>query len=62
MDLLNEMAEHRFGDLEVGNHAVFHGPDGHYVSGGAPQHPLGFIAHGQNVGGAGLYRDHGWFA
>jgi hypothetical protein len=62
MDLLDEMAEHRFGDFEVGYHAIFHGPNGHNVPWGAPQHPLGFIADCENVGGARLNRDDRWFA
>jgi hypothetical protein len=44
------VAEHRFGDFEVGNHTILHGPDGHDISRSASQHPLGFFTDGQDVG------------
>ncbi len=59
MDSLDEVAEHRLGDFEVCDDAVFHGPDGHDISRGASEHPFGFFAHGQDVGGARLDGDHG---
>ncbi len=58
MDLLDEMAEHGFGDFEVRDHAVFHGPNGHDISRRASEHPFGFIAYGKDVGSARLNRDH----
>ena len=46
VSLLNEVVEHLLGDFEVGDHAVFHGLDGHDVAGRAAQHLLGLLAHG----------------
>ena len=43
--LADEVAEHLLGDLEVRDHPVLHGTDGHDVAGGAPQHLLGVLAH-----------------
>src|SRR6266487_4914424 len=62
MHLLDEVTEHGFGDLEVGDDAVFHGPNGHDVAGSAAQHALGFFPDSQNVGGARLNRHDRWFA
>ena len=42
--LLNEVIQHALGDFEVGDDAVFHGPDGDDVAGRAAQHFLGFLA------------------
>ena len=50
MDLLDEVAQHRFGDLEVGDDTILHGPNGHDIPGRASQHPFGFFAYGQDVG------------
>ena len=44
--LLDEVVQHLLGDFEVGDHAVLHGLDGHDVARRAPQHLLGFLAHG----------------
>ena len=44
MRLLNEVIQHAFGDLEVRDYAVLHGPDGHDVAGRAAQHVFGFLA------------------
>src|SRR5664279_4098297 len=57
MDLLDEVAQHRFGDLKISDHAIFHGPNGHDIPWGASQHPFGFFAYGQDVGGPRLNRD-----
>jgi hypothetical protein len=57
MNLLDKVAQHRFGNLEVGDHAIFHGPDGHDIPRGAPQHPLGFFAYGKDIRGSRLNRD-----
>ena len=43
--LLDEIGEHLFGDLEIGDHAVLHRLDGHHVARRAAQHVLGFAAH-----------------
>ena len=42
--LLNEIVQHLLGDLEIGNHAVFHGLNGDDVAGRAAQHFLRFFA------------------
>ena len=49
MHLVDEMPQHRLGDLEVRNDPVLQRPDGHDVAGGAPEHPLRLVAHGQHV-------------
>ena len=41
MNPLNELLEHLFGDGEVGDHAVFHRPDGRDVAGRLAEHLLG---------------------
>src|SRR6266853_582546 len=41
--LLNEVGEHLFGHLEIGDHAVLHWLNGHYVARRAPEHVLGFL-------------------
>ena len=46
--LADEVAQHGLGDLEIGDHPVLHGTDGHDVAGGAAQHHLGFPAHRQH--------------
>lgn len=61
MNLLDEMAKHRLGDLKVGDDAVFHRPDGDDIAGGAAKHALRLIAHGQNIGGPRLDGDDGRF-
>jgi hypothetical protein len=58
MDLLDEVAQHRFGDLKISDHAIFHGPNGHDISGSAPEHPFGFFAYGEHIGGPGLDCDY----
>jgi hypothetical protein len=62
MDFLDEVAEHRFGNLKVRDHAIFHWPDGHDVSGGSSKHTLGFLADRQNIGSAGLNRNNRWLS
>src|SRR5712671_1377627 len=57
VDLLDKMTEHRFGYLEICDDAIFHGPNGHNVSGGASQHSFGFFANRQDVVRACLDRD-----
>ncbi len=49
--LLDEVVQHLLGDFEVGDHAVLHRLDGHDVAGRAPQHLLGFFAHGFHFAG-----------
>jgi hypothetical protein len=48
MDLVDEITEHAFGDLKVGDDAVFHGADGDDGAGSAAEHALGLIAHGEH--------------
>ena len=62
MNLLDEMPQHRFGDFEIGDDAVFHRPNGYDISGGASKHPLGFLADRQHVSRASLDRDNGRFS
>ena len=62
MDLLDEVAQHRFGDFKISDDAILHGPNGHDISRRASEHPFGFVANGQDVCGARLNRDHGGFA
>src|SRR5512136_1657995 len=56
MDLLDEMAQHRFGNLEISDDTILHGPNGHDISRRAAQHPFGFFSDSQNVGGSRLDR------
>ena len=45
----NEVTEHFLRDVEVGDDAVLQRPDGRDGAGGAAQHSLGFVPHGQNL-------------
>ena len=45
----DEVAQHRLGDLEVGDDAVLHGPHRDDVARRAAQHLLGFLAHGEDL-------------
>jgi hypothetical protein len=45
---VDEVAHHRLGDLEVGDDAVLHRPDGDDVAGGAAEHLLGVLADGDD--------------
>ena len=38
------MTEHLLGDVEIGNHSVFHRTDGGNASRGAAQHQFGFMS------------------
>ncbi len=49
MHLADEMLDHLFRDLEIGDHAVAQGADCLDISRGAAQHQLGFVADSQNV-------------
>ena len=62
MSLLDEVAEHRLGDLEVGNDTILEGADRRDVTGGATEHPLGLVTDGENLGRTRLDRDDGGFA
>src|SRR5581483_4660394 len=62
MNFLNEVAEHRFGDLEIRDHAVLQRPDRDDAARGAAEHAFGLRAHGQNFFAPALvsllHRDH----
>ena len=45
MRFLDEVVEHPLGHFEIGNHAVFHRPDGDDIPRRAAQHFLGFPTH-----------------
>jgi hypothetical protein len=60
--LLDEVAQHRLGDVEVGDDAVLHRADGGDVAWGAAEHLLGFVADGQDLAGGGVDRDDGRLA
>ncbi len=45
MHFADKVLQHLFGDGEIGDHAVFHRPDGGKIVGCAAQHPLGVRAH-----------------
>jgi hypothetical protein len=62
MDLLDEMAEHRFGNLEICDNSILHGPNGHDISRRSSEHSFGFFAYRKDVGGASLDRDDRWFS
>ena len=61
MRLLNEVIQHLLGDLEIGNHAVFHRLDGDDVAGGAAEHLLGLFADGLDFTGVLVDGDDGGF-
>ena len=56
--LLDEVAQHLLGRLEVGDHAVLERADGGDVVGGAADHPLGLVADGEDLAGGGVDRHH----
>jgi hypothetical protein len=59
--LLDEVAQHLLGRLEVGDHAVLERPDGGDVVGGAADHALGLVADREHLAGGGVHRHHGRF-
>ena len=48
MHLADEMFDHFFGSVEVGNHALAHGPDRLDRPWRAAQHQFGVLAHGEH--------------
>ena len=58
MNFGNEVTQHRLGHLKVGDDTIFERPNGDDVRRGSAKHPLGFVAHGKDLIGAGLHRDH----
>jgi len=49
VNLLDEVAEHRFGDLEIGDDSVFQRPDRDDVAGGAAEHLFRLGADGEHA-------------
>ena len=49
--LLDKVIQHLFRDFEVGDHAIFHGLDGHDVAGRAAKHLLGLFTHRLDLAG-----------
>ena len=58
VDLLDEVAEHLLGHVEVGDHAVLERADRRDRARGSAEHALGLDAHGVDLAGAGVDRDH----
>jgi hypothetical protein len=56
--LADEVAQHRLGDLEVGDHPVAQRPHRADRAGRAAQHALGLLAHGAHAVALGVDRDH----
>ena len=44
VSLLDEVRQHFFRDREIGNDAIFHGPDSHDIARRTTKHILGFFA------------------
>src|ERR1035441_4202191 len=59
---LDEIAQHHFGHLEVGDDAVAQRPDRLNMRGRLAQHLTSFLTHGKDFVGADVYRDHGRLA
>jgi hypothetical protein len=57
MHLLDEVAEHLFGDVEVGDHTILERSDGLDRAGRAAEHALGLDPHGVDLAGAGVHCD-----
>ena len=58
--LLNEVIQHALSDLEIGDHAVLHGPDGDDVARRAAHHLLRFFADGFHLAVVLIDGDNGW--
>src|SRR3954468_13066573 len=56
--LLDEVAQHLLGHVEVGDHAVLQRPDGLDRAGRAAEHPLGLDADGMHLPRPRVDRDH----
>ena len=57
--LVDEVAQHLLGRLEVGDHAVLERPDGGDVVGRAADHPLGLVTDREHLAGGGVHRHDG---
>src|SRR5204862_523507 len=62
VDLLDEVAQHLLGDVEVGDHAVLQRADGLDRARRAAEHALRLDADGVDLSGARVDRDHGRLA
>jgi len=49
VDLVDEVLDHQFGDVKIGDNTVFHGTDRFDVAGGLPDHLLGLTSDGQDT-------------
>jgi hypothetical protein len=58
--LLDEMAEHLLGHIEIGDHAVLERADGLDVAGRPAEHALGLDTDGVHVAGALVDCNHRW--
>jgi hypothetical protein len=58
VDRLDEVSEHLFGHLEVGDHPVLQRPDRGDVAGRAADHPLRLDPDRVDLAGFGVDRDH----
>jgi hypothetical protein len=58
VDLLDEVAEHLLGHLEVGDDPVLQRPDGRNRAGRPAEHALGLDPHGVDLTGPRVDRDH----
>ena len=56
--LRDEMPQHRFGDFEVGDHAIFQRADRDDIRRRAAEHPFRLVAHRQHFVRARLHCDH----
>ena len=59
--LANEMAQHRLGNLEIGNHPVLQRTHRNNVRRSAAEHALGFVTNCKDAISAGLHRHNRWF-
>ena len=58
MDLLDEVAQHLLGDVEVGDDPISEWSNGCDVGGSAPDHPFRLHADGQSAAVLGVDGDH----
>src|SRR5687767_3499266 len=59
MHLLDEVPQHRFGHLEVGDHTIFQRTNGDDVAWSSPEHPLGLVSDGEHLASPGLNGNDG---
>ncbi len=61
MDLLDEVAQHALGGVEIRDDAVLERTDRDDVAGRAADHPLRLGPDGEDARRGGVYRDHAGF-